>query len=100
MRTFIDSDADHTGGLGNEQAEDSRRISEIVKLRNGWKFVCRLNLWRMELFKYMRVCQGVARCGRHRFRDSSGRIRLDVHAWQKLKYKKVTGKEKKGMTRC
>jgi hypothetical protein len=21
--------------------------------------VCRLNLWRMELFKYMKVCQGV-----------------------------------------
>jgi hypothetical protein len=31
--------------------------------------VCRLNLWRMELFKYMKVCQAamahVARCRHH-----------------------------------
>src|SRR2546423_393821 len=25
-----------------------------VDLRKGWKLVCRLNLWRMELFEYMK----------------------------------------------
>jgi hypothetical protein len=32
----------------------------------GAELVCRLNLWRMELFKYMKACQAaVARCRHH-----------------------------------
>ena len=44
--------------IGRDGTSTAR--TEDVRWKNEWKLVCPLNLWRMELFKYMKVCQGVA----------------------------------------
>ena len=54
------------------RADCTRRVVEVQLHRGSWKvqlvcqafgrmeeLVCRLNLWRMELFKYIKVCQDV-----------------------------------------
>ena len=41
-------------------------VTDLSDLDGGAELVCRLNLWRMELFKYMKVGQAaVARCRHH-----------------------------------
>ena len=42
------------------------------------ELVCRLKLWRMELFKHMKVCQGVA--GSHHTPPAEARIDILVLA--------------------
>ena len=45
-------DVDNGLSVTNDSDEDSCQRAD-----GGVKLVCPLNLWRMELFKYMRVCQ-------------------------------------------